>query len=597
MQLSKDISTGLTTSQQLIVLLLLAFGLNFNTLFHEYALDDAVVLTGNTLVQKGVAGIPEILSHELFYGLEKQESDLSGGRYRPFALIVFALEVQFFGINPFVSHLINVLLFVFLIALLFRLLQKYIFRELNPNLAFLTCLLFVVHPIHTEVIANVKSRDELIAFILLLLSAFSILRYLKNRKLLSLLPAAFCFFISLLTRESAIPFIGIVPLIAYFFYNQSIKKALLLSIPLFSIFILYMIIRISVVGLSHSTDRDVLNSPFILATASEAFATKIFLLARYIGLLFLPYPLTFDYGYNQIPYIDFGSVSFIFSAILLVALVIISLLTFKTRSLLSFCILFFFLTLFPFTNFIMDIGAPLAERLLFQPSLAFCILFSAYFLNTIPSKKILSFTIFWSVLLLFSTYTVVRNMDWKNNDTLFFADVETVPNSVRANLYAAKQYILKSKKETDKALKDEYFKKAIFYDERILQIYPHCKFIYEDLGFAYFGLLNYLKAAELWKKASILEPSSTSAKKRTQMISDVLYNEGNKFFRAANYAAAITYYTKSVELNENNADAWYNLGGAYFKTKDIKNGLEAWQMVTLLDPGRELKMEQFQGKE
>ncbi|MBK9525757.1 MAG: hypothetical protein IPO39_13735 [Bacteroidetes bacterium] len=225
MQLSKDISTGLTTSQQLIVLLLLAFGLNFNTLFHEYALDDAVVLTGNTLVQKGVAGIPEILSHELFYGLEKQESDLSGGRYRPFALIVFALEVQFFGINPFVSHLINVLLFVFLIALLFRLLQKYIFRELNPNLAFLTCLLFVVHPIHTEVIANVKSRDELIAFILLLLSAFSILRYLKNRKLLSLLPAAFCFFISLLTRESAIPFIGIVPLTAYFFYNQSIKKS------------------------------------------------------------------------------------------------------------------------------------------------------------------------------------------------------------------------------------------------------------------------------------------------------------------------------------------------------------------------------------
>lgn len=95
MQLSKDISTGLTTSQQLIVLLLLAFGLNFNTLFHEYALDDAVVLTGNTLVQKGVAGIPEILSHELFYGLEKQESDLSGGRYRPFALIVFALKFSF----------------------------------------------------------------------------------------------------------------------------------------------------------------------------------------------------------------------------------------------------------------------------------------------------------------------------------------------------------------------------------------------------------------------------------------------------------------------------------------------------------------------
>jgi hypothetical protein len=191
------------TKQQLIILLVLVMGLNVNTLFNQYALDDVVVMTGNTLVAKGFKGIPEILSKDFFYGLEKKGSDLSGGRYRPLSLIVFAVEYQFFGENPFVSHLINLGLMLVLIAMLFHLLEAHLFHKYHAYMAFLTCLVFLVHPVHAEVIANVKSRDELLAAILLIASALLLIKSALTRSMWAQIGALLCFFLALLTRESA----------------------------------------------------------------------------------------------------------------------------------------------------------------------------------------------------------------------------------------------------------------------------------------------------------------------------------------------------------------------------------------------------------
>lgn len=584
----------LTTGQQVLILIILALGLNINTLFNEYALDDAVVLTGNSLVQKGIKGIPEILKTEFFFGLEKKESDLSGGRYRPVALVIFAIEYELFGANPFVSHLINVLLFALLIAYLFILLKKHIFRDQHEYLAFFTCLIFVFHPIHTEVIANIKSRDELIVSLLLIASSFTFIRYSKNKSTPVLVLGFLCFFLALLTRESAVPFIAIVPLVAYFFFGQSLKQSVIYAIPLVLIFVGYMALRIAIVGFHYDTVTDVLNAPFYYATKTEAFATKVFLLVKYLGLLFFPHPLSFDYGFNQIPYLSLGSVKFILSFTLLTGMVIYALVTFRKRSMASFCILFFFISIFLFSNFIIDIGAPLAERLLFQPSLAFCLAISLIYLKISEKSAIPATAILVILLSLGAIKTITRNADWKNNDTLFLNDVETVPNSVRANLYAARQYIQKAKSEPTQEKKNIQFRKALYYDERILEIYPHYRFIYDDLGMAYFGLLDYFKAADYWEKAQILDPTNATAQKRNETLGDILYNEGNRQFRNGNLDSAIIFYRKSVDINDKNVDAWYNLGGCYFLKNDTKNGIEAWQEVNALSPNHPLDRDQFQ---
>jgi protein O-mannosyl-transferase len=136
--------------------ILASFLLYANTLKHEYVIDDLIVVTNNRLTQEGVSAIPEIFSHSYLYGYDGREDE----SYRPLTLTSFAIERSLFDADPFFSHLIQVLLYGLTILVLFRLLTQ-IFESTNLKWAFAVAFLFMLHPIHTEVVANVKSRDEL----------------------------------------------------------------------------------------------------------------------------------------------------------------------------------------------------------------------------------------------------------------------------------------------------------------------------------------------------------------------------------------------------------------------------------------------------
>jgi len=583
----------ISTNYQIIILVLLSFGLNINTLFNQYALDDEVVLTENRFVAKGIKGIPDILSTDYVYGYSIKENILTGARYRPLSLILFALEHQFFGTNPFVSHLINILLFTLLVVLLFKLLRTHILKDQNPYLSFVTCLLFAAHPIHTEIIANVKSRDEIITFIFLILSLAGIIKYIKLGRVWLLSSSLLCFFLALLTKETAVTFIGVVPLILYFFYDQPVKKIILYCIPFLVAFAGYMLIRYLIVGFKYYPVNDITNAPFLYATASEAFATKTFILFKYVWLLLFPHPLTSDYGYNQIPYIELTSIKFIFSALLVAGMTAYSLFFLKNTSLLSFCILYFFTTISVGTNFIIDLGTPMAERMLFQPSLAFCIAAAFLFLKFNNSRKMLSAICLLTILILFSIKTVARNSDWKNNETLFFADINSSPNSARVNLYTCEQYIKKALGQENENLKHEYLTKAVYYGERSLKIHPKFAYSYVRLGYAYTFLQDYLKAADMWKIVYRMEPTDPEAKKMSSDVSDFLYKKGNGFFEQGNINEAIKYYQKSIELNPSNVESWYNLGGSYLIQHNDSMLTLAWKEVKKLNPNHAFRKEDF----
>src|SRR5262245_18156818 len=154
----------------------LAFVLYGNTVGHRYALDDTVVLTRNAYVKAGLAGLPDIFTHDALAGTEilSHTGLTEGGRYRPLSMAMFAVEYQLFGLSPGPSHLINVLLFGLTGAALFALFRRLPLERASgpwPWLATAATLLFLAHPIHTEVVANIKGRDELLA-LLLSLAAF-----------------------------------------------------------------------------------------------------------------------------------------------------------------------------------------------------------------------------------------------------------------------------------------------------------------------------------------------------------------------------------------------------------------------------------------
>ena len=103
----------------------LAFVLYVNTLWNQYALDDAIVITQNQFTQQGFKGIGNIMTSDVFLGFFKTEKNLvAGGRYRPLSVVTFAIEHQLFGENPGVSHFINLLLYALTGIVLFICIQK-----------------------------------------------------------------------------------------------------------------------------------------------------------------------------------------------------------------------------------------------------------------------------------------------------------------------------------------------------------------------------------------------------------------------------------------------------------------------------------------
>lgn len=147
LSLQTEASLPLLTSPNLIAgfcLFIVAIALYSNTFGHGYVVDDAIVITKNTLVQKGIQGIPEILRHGPSYGWKQIDDS-----YRPLSHVTFAIEISLFGKSPVAHHVVNVLLYGFTGALLFFLLLE-LFRDKHWLFAFLIALLFVVHPIHTE---------------------------------------------------------------------------------------------------------------------------------------------------------------------------------------------------------------------------------------------------------------------------------------------------------------------------------------------------------------------------------------------------------------------------------------------------------------
>ncbi len=163
-------------------MLVLPFLLYYQAMSFGYVLDDKIVISENAFVQQGTSGISDIFGKESFTGFLGEQQDLVvGARYRPLSIATFALEQEYFGADPATSHAINILLYGLTALLIFR-----VFMIIAPskegtpwyfNLAFTGGLVYVLHPVHTEVVANIKGRDEILALLLSMATLYGMLRY------------------------------------------------------------------------------------------------------------------------------------------------------------------------------------------------------------------------------------------------------------------------------------------------------------------------------------------------------------------------------------------------------------------------------------
>ncbi|MBL7689975.1 MAG: hypothetical protein JNM41_00160 [Flavipsychrobacter sp.] len=480
---------------QAMIVTVLAFVFYSNTIRNENALDDALVIERNEFVHRGLAGIPDILTHDTYFCYYDQlgtSNQLQGGRYRPLSVITYAIEQQFMGAVPLegtdsvityglglqaeypyekkffsemhTRHFLNVVWYALAAIALLMLLRAVVFRG-SPLTALVATVLFVIHPVHTEVVANVKSRDEIMSLLFISLTLLLVVQYHRRRSVGGLVASLACFALALLSKEYAITLLVILPLSLYVFEQADIRKAAIATLPFVVVAAAYALWRLHVLGPRNPlSDTDIQINPYAYASAAQKLATEIGTSLRYLKLLVWPHPLSSDYSYAQIPYTDFADPFVWLSLVVHLSLVAGIVVLVVRRHVLAFALAFYLLNLLMVNNFLFDIGATMGERLIFHSSLGFVIVL-AYGAAEFVRRHKVSYGVVTALLLLITVAagfkTSARNRDWKNNGTLFLKDIEASPNSFLVNLNVATILCNRTDYESDSARRRADLERAI----------------------------------------------------------------------------------------------------------------------------------------
>jgi tetratricopeptide (TPR) repeat protein len=610
-----------------------------NTFSHEYAQDDAIVIYDNMFTSDGVKGIPGILQNDTFYGFFKEEGKanlVAGGRYRPFTLILFALEVQLFGLSPMIGHLMNALYYALTVVVLYLVVFQFFSTESSNAKAYftalVTALLFAAHPIHTEVVANIKGRDEIFTLLGSLLALYCSFKAMKTKQIVWHFLAGVFFFMALMSKENAITFLAIVPLTYFFFTKTEVLDWIKSTIPFIVAAGVFLFIRTQILGFSlGDTSMELMNNPFLKIengtyvnfTFGEKLATILFAMGKYLQLLFFPITLTHDYYPRQIDLMQWTDWSVLLSLITYLGLSAYALVGLLKKNPLSYAILFFLITFSIVSNVLFPVGTHMSERFMFMPSVGFCMAIALLLWNQFLAKKKtgnlnIAMGLVLLVVLAYSIRTITRNTVWKNNYTLFTNDIENSPNSAKLRNAVGGELITQSVQREDfsEAQKTAMQREAVGHLLEAIKLHPNYKNSYLLLGNAHNYLKEYEKAIQYYQQALSLDPSYSEADNNL----GITYRDAGRYYgeqkgdlgRAIQYleqayayrpdeyetvrllgvaygiqgnsAKAIEYFKKGIELNPEDADAFFNLGTAWLNAGDTEKANFYHQKALELDP-------------
>lgn len=250
--------------------LVLSFFFYGNSIRNGFSLDDSYVTVTNSPV-KGKNYIP---NHELVSGGFKNipkiwRSHYGHGNgtsydYRPTVITMFAIEYAIFGIAPHINHTINVILYALLVFCLFllfkKLLNEYSYKE---PFALICSILFLAHPVHTEVVNNIKCRDELLALLFTLLAAIQVIKFYELKQIKYLLFSGCFMLLGLYSKLTSAIFVVLIPLMLFFFFKMDRKKIIYTLIGLVICYFIYSVTKRALINEKQCGISIILKTRFI----------------------------------------------------------------------------------------------------------------------------------------------------------------------------------------------------------------------------------------------------------------------------------------------------------------------------------------------
>lgn len=548
------------------LLALVAFAVYANTLGHGFVLDDVAVITQNRFVQQGIGGIPEILSTYYWKGYW----DSNAGLYRPLSLVMFAVEHSLMPGSPFLHHLVQVLLYALCVYLLFGVLRR-VLRGYTVWLPFAVILLFAVHPIHTEVVANIKSRDEILCFLFFLLT-FRVLLTRDMTHWKNKLAAAGLFLLCLLSKEAGLLYLPILAVYYRLVEPKPWRNLAAMLAPLAITATLWLawhryIIHGSPDPLITYTFHD--NPLLACPDAASRVATGIGLLGRYLLKTVWPWPLSYDYSFNQLPCLGWTSPGVWLTLIATAGLLYAAWRYRRSHPVVSFGVFYFFIGMALASNIVTLIGTGFGERLLFSPVLGILLLlvYAAYAGAKQLQVQTARHGILVAVCLLAlpaALVSVGRNTVWKSDQTLFLHDAETATQSARAQYN--KGVVLMEALPADLGLQQPKLPAVVNAFEEALRLDPLEKNAHVNLAVCLYRLKRYPESIAHSQAALALDTAD-----------HVLYgNLADAYLMNGQADSAIAYYNRAIASGAVTENTYSFLGAAWFSKKQYKTAAEVF---------------------
>jgi len=468
--------------------------------------------------------------------------------YRPIVLASFVVENLFVKNSPQVSHFINVLLYAIICVLVFNFLIL-LFPTVNKFVLLFTITIFIIHPLHTEPVDNIKSRDELLTGLFGILALIQYLKFLKHKKAFSVILLIIFSLLGIFSKLSFLIYAALIPVI-YLIFSEKIKiKKLIIVIIL--IVIPYFLFRI---GKYFLLDHDTLirhyeffENPLFQTSLLMRIPAGFSIMMDYLFILIYPFKLSFYYGYNVVPihswsnllpYIGilfYGGLGYLFFKIR------------RQNSFLAFGIAVLIINSFAVSNILSPLPGVVAERFFFFGVLAFAmgIAYFSFFvlkkLNWINTRntlfKLKPVSIFLLILFLFPFVykTYARNFDWSSTETLFKADISHLENSAKANESMGSIYLSKFRISRNSSL----LMPAKRYYLQCVKVYPQYAAAWNNLGFInrYFG--NLVEAEKDYLNAHKYNPENVIT----------VFNIATFYQAQNNTEKAKQFYKKAIRIN------------------------------------------------
>jgi len=579
-------------------LLLAAIGLTIysNTLGNRFVWDDEFLVLKNYLI-KNWHYLPEIFTSEL-----RVFSLGVSNFYRPFQAISYMFDYSFWRLDPFGYHLTSIILHI-LVSMLIYILVNLISK--SNLIALLTSLLFLVHPIHTEVNSYISGRADSLAALFILASFILYLKQdeagvARTKSKLYFIVSIFLFIFAILSKEIALVYPFILVFYDYATKKERLKPRYYKYGVFFIIFFLYAALRLTKLNFLKGYGLSVFPSHSSFFSRFLAAGEIIFI---YLKLLFFPFDLHLLRSVANIT--NLFSFDAIVAFLVLLILAALLVLAFKYSRVAFFYYLWFLAFLLPTLN-LFPIGVSISEHFLYLPSIGIFAIISTViitFFNSglMPSsqyKKIGFSVVIAAILAILGVFTYNQNKIWKNNISLYSHLLKYNPDDfIIHNNLGAEYFLLGNYEEAEsefkKALKNNpnyafsynnlgnlfaaqnIFDQAALFYNKAAELRPDFAEPRNNLGNAYLKAGRYQEAIKEFILALRIDPKDFSVYQNLGVIN---YKLGNK-------QTAIDYYKKAIEINNTHIPAYYNLGFIFYNDGDFNTAYRFWNKALTIAPG------------